>query len=300
MKSNEINFRTDLADERVDVYKKHHKLSEVNGVLITNKEEKEYKLTCVEVTNEEGEKALNKPIGKYITMQLNDLMYTEEEEKQKIIEVLSGQIKDLIKDLENKPVLIVGLGNKDATPDAIGPGTVEHLDITRHLIKYAKNLVKEDAREISAIAPGVLGTTGIETSEIVHSIVKKIKPGFVIAIDSLASQSIERVAKCIQLSNTGISPGSGVKNKREGLNFEALGIPVIALGLPTVVDMATITSDAISRVYNENNMYKKVAEILDTENYMVTPKEIDIIVQIISEILASSLNVALRLTSRGK
>lgn len=291
--SKKINFRTDLADERVEEYQKHTSSNEIDGVKITNYKEEEYKITKVEVLNDVGEKALNKPIGNYITMEIKDVTLIEEDEKEKIIDILSKQISELISKYEKGSVLIVGLGNKSATPDAIGPDTIEYVEITRHLLKYAPHLVKEDTREISAIAPGVLGTTGIETSEIVHSIVKKIKPGFVIVIDSLASQSIERVAKCIQISDTGITPGSGVKNKRTGLNEKTLGVPVVAIGLPTVVDMATITTDVISRIYKEKNVYNEVIEVLDTENYMVTPKEIDIIVQKISEILASSLNVAL-------
>ena len=291
--SKKINFRTDLADERVEVYKKETSLDEIDGVKVTKSGSEQYKITKVEVLNEQGENALNKPIGNYITMEIKDVTLIEEEEKQVIIETLSNQIKQLIKKLDNASVLIVGLGNKSATPDAIGPNTVEYIEITRHLMKYAPELLKEGVREISAIAPGVLGTTGIETSEIIQSISKKIKPGFLIVIDSLASQSIERVAKCIQISDTGITPGSGVKNKRKALNEKTLGVPVIAIGLPTVVDMATITSDTISRIYKNQNVYNEVVEVLDADNYMVTPKEIDIIVQKISEILASSLNVAL-------
>lgn len=288
-----IDFRTDLADERVETYKKETSAENIDGVKVTKSNEEEYKITKVEVLDVNGEKALNKPIGNYITMEIKDVTIIDEEEKQKIIEKLSKLIEELIVKYDNSSVLIVGLGNKSATPDAIGPETVEYVEITRHLKQYAPELLEENAREISAIAPGVLGTTGIETSEIVQSVTKKIKPGFVIVIDSLASQSIERVAKCIQLTDTGITPGSGVKNKRKGININTLGVPVIAIGLPTVVDMATITSDAISRIYKEQNVYNEVVKVLDTENYMVTPKEIDVIVQKISEILASSLNVAL-------
>lgn len=290
----EINFRTDLADERVEEYKKVNSSEEVDGIIITKSVESDCNITHVEIINETGEKALGKPIGNYITIEIKDVSIITEDEKQKIIEIVSKKIKNLIVKFENKSVLVVGLGNKNATPDAIGPDTIEYIDITRHLLKYAKNLIDPTVREISAVAPGVLGTTGIETSEIVHSIVKKIKPAFIIVIDSLASSSIERVTKCLQLSDTGITPGSGVKNKRIGLNEKTLGVPVIAIGLPTVVDMATITSDTISRIYDDKeNVYEEVAKVLDTENYMVTPKEIDIIVQKISEILASSLNEAL-------
>ena len=326
-----LNFRTDMADERVDTYKRVHNLSEIEGIKVTDEENGKLKITTVDVLNENGAKTVSKDIGKYITIKVEDIKYLEEEEKQLSIKEISSKIKELVKIEENQikeesnnknygSVMIVGLGNIYVTPDALGPKVVKYVDITRHYLKFTDGLIDKNTREISAIAPGVLGTTGIETSEVIFSIVDKIKPNFIIAIDSLASGSVDRLGNTIQLSNTGITPGAGVKNKREGLNKETLKVPVIAIGVPTVVDMATITNEAIDKLidstetgyeefYNNaektNNgaisllkkegRYNMIANVLDTENYIVTPKEIDEIVDIVSEIIASSINVALKL-----
>lgn len=326
-----LNFRTDMADERVDTYKRVHNLSEIEGIKVTDEENGKLKITTVDVLNENGAKTVSKDIGKYITIKVEDIKYLEEEEKQLSIKEISSKIKELVKIEENQikeesnnknygSVMIVGLGNIYVTPDALGPKVVKYVDITRHYLKFTDGLIDKKTREISAIAPGVLGTTGIETSEVIFSIVDKIKPNCIIAIDSLASGSVDRLGNTIQLSNTGITPGAGVKNKREGLNKETLKVPVIAIGVPTVVDMATITNEAIDKLidstetgyeefYNNaektNNgaisllkkegRYNMIANVLDTENYIVTPKEIDEIVDIVSEIIASSINVALKL-----
>lgn len=213
--------------------------------------------------------------------------------------------------------MIVGLGNIHITPDALGPKVASYVNVTRHLLRYAKELITEPVNEISAISPGVLGTTGIETEEIIHAVVENVKPDVIIAIDSLASMSVSRVGKTIQLSDTGITPGQGVGNTREGLNEKTLGRKVVAIGVPTVTDMATITNDAIDKVldsvddeiknYTNNvtkesnevleimyseNRYNKIANILETENYIVTPKEIDAVISKISEIIASAINEA--------
>lgn len=326
-----LNFRTDMADERVDTYKRVHNLSEIEGIKVTDEENGKLKITTVDVLNENGAKTVSKDIGKYITIKVEDIKYLEEEEKQLSIKEISSKIKELVKIEENQikeesnnknygSVMIVGLGNIYVTPDALGPKVVKYVDITRHYLKFTDGLIDKKTREISAIAPGVLGTTGIETSEVIFSIVDKIKPNCIIAIDSLASGSVDRLGNTIQLSNTGITPGAGVKNKREGLNKETLKVPVIAIGVPTVVDMATITNEAIDKLidstetgyeefYNNaektNNgaisllkkegRYNMIANVLDTENYIVTPKEIDEIVDIVSEIIASSINIALKL-----
>lgn len=213
--------------------------------------------------------------------------------------------------------MVVGLGNINITPDALGPKVASYVNVTRHLLKYARELITEPVNEISAISPGVLGTTGIETEEIIHAVTENVKPDVIIAIDSLASMSVSRVGRTIQLSNTGITPGQGVGNTREGLNEKILGRKVVAIGVPTVTDMATITNDAIDKVLesvddeitnytndvgkgsnavmdilNSENRYNRIANILETENYIVTPKEIDAVISKISEIIASAINEA--------
>ena len=316
MNKSYLNFRTDMADERIDIYKKVHNLSEIDGVIVKSTDTDNVKITTVDITNENGEKALSKKMGKYITIESLNMEYLTEDEKQILISKVAEQIKILVND-DHKSIMIVGLGNIYVTPDALGPKVVKYLDITRHLLKFAKEYVDSNTREVSAISPGVLGTTGIETFEIIESVVNKVKPNMVIVIDSLASQSVHRVGKSIQLSNMGIVPGAGVKNKRVGINEETLKIPVIAIGVPTVVDMATITNEAIDKLIensqkeitefnnenlndkhsssifnllNNDNRYSMITNTLDTENYIVTPKEIDEIIDKMSEILASSIN----------
>ncbi|MDF2866503.1 MAG: hypothetical protein K0R72_1321 [Clostridia bacterium] len=316
MNKSYLNFRTDMADERVDTYKRVNNLSEIDGVIVKTTDDNDVRITTVDITNENGENALSKKMGKYITIEAPNVKYLEENEKQILISKIAEQIKILVEG-DQKSIMIVGLGNVYVTPDALGPKVVKYLDITRHLLKFAKEYISSNAREVSAISPGVLGTTGIETSEIIESVVKRVKPNVVIVIDSLASQSVNRVGKSIQLSNKGIVPGAGVKNKREGINQETLNIPVIAIGVPTVVDMATITNEAIDKMLenskkeieefnneniskdhsktifnllNDDNRYSMIANTLDTENYIVTPKEIDEIIDKMSEVIASSIN----------
>ena len=232
-----LSFRTDMADERVDTYKRVHNLSEVDGIKVTKKKKNGIITTIVEVLNENGEKAVSKKMGKYVTMEISDMNYLGEKEKEDVKKQVSLVIKELIGDDKKKSILVVGLGNISVTPDALGPKVVKDIDVTRHLIKFAKELVEPNTRSVSAISPGVLGTTGIETSEIINSIVEKTKPDIILAIDSLASGSIHRIGNTIQFSNTGITPGEGVRNKRDEINEENLGVPVIAVGVPTVVDI---------------------------------------------------------------
>lgn len=314
-----INFKTDMADERVDTYKRVNNLTEIDGVKVKSKNDEIVTTTTVDVLNENGATALSKEIGKYITMEIKDIKYLEEKDKNKIINTLSNEIKNLIGEDKTKSILVVGLGNIYVTPDSLGPKVVQSVDITRHLINFAKDLVEPDTRSVSALSPGVLGTTGIETSEIITSVCNEVKPDIVIAIDSLASSSINRLGTTIQLSNTGITPGAGVRNKREGINQNTLNVPVIAIGVPTVVDMATITSEAIDKmvevttqkiengdnsvskeqiervinIFNDDNKYNMIANALDTDNFIVTPKEIDDVIQIVSDLISGGINMSI-------
>lgn len=314
-----LNFRTDMADERVDTYKKVKNVSEVDGIKVNTESRNGIVTTVVDVLNEQGKEALKKEIGKYITIEISDLSKLEKENNDEVASVLSNKLKELIGSDNTKSILVVGLGNEAATPDALGPKVTKEVNITRHIINFAKELVEPNTRSVSAISPGVLGTTGIETSEIILSVVEKIKPDIIIAIDSLASSSIQRIGNTIQLSNTGITPGAGVRNKREGLNQDTLGIPVIAIGVPTVVDIATITNEAIDKMLNsakkemeefsnkiiakgqiesifeyleKDTRYDMISNILNTENYIVTPKEVDEVIEEMSSIIACGINKA--------
>lgn len=304
-----LNFRTDMADERVDTYKKVHNLTNIDGIKVTSSKDDIVSTTIVEVLNENGEKAVSKKIGKYITMQIKELSYMEDGEKERISKIIADKLKELIGDDISKSILVVGLGNIYVTPDSLGPKVATEVEITRHLLHYAKELVTTRTREISAISPGVLGTTGIETAEIVSAISKKIEADMVIVIDSLASQSIDRIGTTIQISNTGITPGAGVRNKREGINKDTLGVPVIAIGVPTVVNLKTIMDEGINEFIGDlqdkaqSNEYlnelkeKGEFNISDDDNHpynnmIVTPKEIDDLIENMKDVIARGINYA--------
>ena len=227
------NFRTDLALERRDLYRKAHNIeNEVEG--IETEEEKindDLIVSRVKVTNEKGEEAIGKPQGNYITIDIKKLKIATEEEIQKASEVVTKELKVLLgKHVgAQDPILVVGLGNIYVTPDALGPKVINEIDITRHLLEYMPEVLDKNTREVSAVSPGVLGTTGIETLEILRGIEDNIKPKLMSVIDALSSRSIERISSSIQLADTGIVPGAGVGNARKELTQNTLGIPVIAM-----------------------------------------------------------------------
>ena len=262
-------------------------------------------VTKVKILTNEGAEALGKPIGNYITIESQMMNDEVESIDNKIIQKVADTIKDISHLVKKDTVLVVGLGNGDVTPDALGPKVVENLQITRHLIEYAPEYVKEGTRAVSAIIPGVLGTTGIETSEIVKGIVERVKPDLVIVIDALASKNMDRISKTIQIADTGIIPGSGVGNSRFAITKETLGVPTIVIGVPTVVGIPTIVDEAISYVIEKTTEDDTEKEELKNKNYMkeilenkkfdfmVTPKDIDDIINNLSNLVANSINVAL-------
>ena len=210
------------------------------------------------------------------------------------------KLKEFLKQLivqGKDSVLVVGLGNMYVTPDALGSKVVKGIDVTRHILKLTKDILSEDTREVSAICPGVMGNTGIQTSEIISSVSKIVNPKYVIVIDSLMSKSIKRVGASIQISNTGITPGSGITGINTQIDEDTTNAKVISIGVPMVVDMATITNDALNKIENttdeRNERYQKIAQSLDTENYIVTPKDIDELIEIMSEIISQSINEAM-------
>ena len=307
------NFRTDLALERRDIYQKANKLNQIDGVESTEEEINDnIKVSRVKITNSKGEEALGKPIGTYVTIDVKKLKMAGEEEIQKTSEVLTDELKKRVEMHVNnqEDILIVGLGNIYVTPDALGPKVINEIDVTRHIIKYLPQYVDEGTRPVSAISPGVLGTTGIETVEILKGIVENIHPKLLIVIDALASRSIERISSTIQISDTGIVPGAGVGNTREEISEKSLGIPVVAIGIPTVVELATLVSDGIdifidrlqekaeSNEYlnklQQNDKYEEVKEALNVGDYnmIVTPKEIDDLIENMKDIVARGINFA--------
>ena len=309
-----MDFRTDMAVERRDLYRKANKIEdEIDGVDCQEEEMEDIKITRVNVTNEQGEQALQKPIGTYITIDVKRIHNIEPEKEDKIVEVLKNEIMSVVDKHIGKQdeIMIVGLGNLYSTPDSLGSRVVNEVEITRHIKIYLPQYIDENTRSISAISPGVLGTTGIESAEIIRGIVDKVKPKMILAIDSLCSKSVSRINKSIQISDTGIVPGGGVGNSRDELSEKTLGIPVIAVGVPTVVEMASITNDcldlfiedlqkkaesndALNKLKDEDN-YQKIKDALipNDYNFIVTPKEIDELIDSMKDILSRGINEAL-------
>ena len=290
-------FRTDMAVERRDLYKNANKIEdEISGIECDEEVFDDIKITRVKITNEEGEKALQRKMGNYITIDIKKINNITENKESEIIGIFSKELKKIIDMHINKTdeILIVGLGNLYSTPDSLGAKVVENTEITRHIKIYLPNAIDANTRSISAITPGVLGTTGIETVEIVKGIVGNVKPKLVIAIDSLCSKNLERINKSIQISDTGIVPGGGVGNKQEELSEETLGIPVVAIGIPTVLDAATIVIDTLNACnikVNENEIVEKMK--LNNFNFIVTPKEIDSLIENMSNIVSEGINISI-------
>lgn len=306
-----FNFRTDLAVERNDIYAKANQNNKTDGIEVTEEQISDFlKVTKVEVVSEEGQNAIGKPIGTYTTLDIKNIRVLDDEEEDKIIEVLKSKIQELVDKHVSKQdsILIVGLGNIYVTPDSLGPKVINEIEVTRHVIKYMPQYVEEGTREISAISPGVLGTTGIETLEVIESIVAKINPKLVIVIDALAARSIERISSTVQLSDTGIVPGAGVGNTRKELSQNTLNVPVIAVGIPTVVESAVLVNDSldilITNLQNEAKSNEYLNELKEKDNYeqikealsvgeynmIVTPKEIDEMIEIMKDIISSGIN----------
>lgn len=307
------NFRTDMADERRDIYKKINNLNEIPGIETEERNDSNnIKVSKVKVLDEKGEEAIGKPVGTYVTIDIKNLKFAGEEEIQISSKSVTKELNELIEKHISKEdgILIVGLGNKEVTPDALGPKVVQDIDITRHLLTYAPQVLKEGTRPVSAVSPGVLGTTGIETLEIIKGIVDNVKPKLLIVIDSLASKSVERISSTIQIADTGIVPGAGVGNKRKELSANTLGIPVIAIGVPMVVDLATITDDCldlfITKLQQEAKSNDYLNKLKEQDNYeeiknalipndfnmIVTPKEIDDLIENMGSVVARGINFA--------
>lgn len=264
-------FRTDLAVERREMTP-----GEIpDGVVFEESDSLGIKTTKIEITNENGEKALDKPKGRYITVELDDF-FSAKGDCDAAVNAVSGSIGELLS--PDGLVLVAGLGNENITPDALGPLCVNRIFATRHISEKSGQLGLPELREVAAISTGVLGQTGMETGEILSSICEKIKPSAVIVIDALATGSAKRLGKTVQITDTGICPGSGVGNSRKKLDSRTLGTTVISIGVPTVIDASTLCG-------------KKET---DTEKMMVTPRDIDRIIDEMSSFLALSINLALQ------
>ena len=313
-----INVRTDLVLEAREIYKENHKdEGDIDGIEVVEESEKNIKVTTVKVKNEEGAKKIGKPKGNYVTIDIPDFTAYDGETMDRVSEVVSEILGRLIKIDTKKTALIVGLGNWQVTPDALGPKVTEKIMVTRHLQTVMPEAIDDSVRPVCSIAPGVLGVTGIETVEIIKGVVEKIKPDLVICIDALAARRVQRVNTTIQIGDTGISPGAGVGNNRKQINEETLGVKVIAIGVPTVVDAITITNDTIDLVIDslisqsssgtdfykmlksldKNEKENLIKEVISTKNntdMIVTPKDIDLVINSLSKIIANGINMAVQ------
>lgn len=293
-----FSFKTDLALESREIYQKaKEKNSEIPGIsTFIDNTDNDILLTSVKILTDEASQALFKPKGNFITIESTHLNAEIPHLDSKIIKKVSKTLFETGKINEKKSILVVGLGNSDVTPDSLGPKVVEKLEITRHLAKYSPDLMPDNHRLVSAIIPGVLGTTGIDTCEIVKGIVEKTSPELVIVIDALAAKEVHRVGTTIQISNAGIVPGSGVKNNRNEISLKTLGIPVVAVGIPTVVSIHSIVYDVTSPHLSEEQKNRVINSITLNKKYdfMVTPNTVDDIVNNLSRLLSESINLALR------
>ena len=319
------SVRTDLALEEKERFESDN--VEIQGVILEEDydEEREIRVTRVQIETENGAKAMGKPVGTYLTLEAPNLAVPDEQYHMEIASQLSRYIRELIdKNAKGKEkdisILVVGLGNRDVTPDALGPYVADHLCVTRHIVKeYGKYAMgMEHTSMISAVVPGVMGQTGMETTEIVRGIVKETHPDMVIAVDALAARNSRRLNRTVQIADTGIHSGSGVGNHRCGMTEESLGVPVIGIGVPTVVDAATIVNDTMEnfiralersdslkgagevlRSYNAGEKYEFIKELIapHLNGMFVTPKDVDEMVHQISHTISEALNMVF--TSEG-
>ena len=313
---NSFSVRTDLAIEARELAQQNAQAEDqLEGVDVETKEDPDYFLTHVRIHSEEGSRLMGKPKGDYITLESEKLKENDVECHEKIIKLLAENIRSLVNFGEDDCILVAGLGNWNITPDALGPKVVSKILVTRHLQGTLPEEIEKTVRPVAAVSPGVMGITGIETGEILKGIVDKLQPSLLIAIDALAARRSNRINAAIQMSDTGVAPGAGVGNKRMMLDKESLGIPVIAIGVPTVVDAATLVNDTMDRILGEmmqqtekgsafyqtlqsleqEEKYQMITDILGpyTGNMFVTPKEVDAVVDRLANIIANAINIAI-------
>lgn len=309
------NIRTDLAMETRERFVSDH--VEIPGVSVeeTYDEEREIRTTRVVVETENGAKMMGKPVGTYLTIEAPNMAVPDEDYHREISKKLAEDIKELVPERkEEVSVLVVGLGNREVTPDALGPYVADHLHVTRHIVKeYGKYAMgKDQVYLVSAVVPGVTGQTGMETLEIVKGVVEETEPDFVVAIDALVARNSKRLNRTIQITDTGICPGSGVGNHRLALNSETLGVKVIGIGVPTVVDAVTIVNDTMEnfivalessellksvgetlRSYNEAEKQELIRELIapHLNGMYMTPKNIDDTIKRVSFTISEALNI---------
>ncbi len=298
----QIQVRTDLALEATENIRKEAS-GKMHGVIVEEYDcMEDVHVTRVVITSKNAAKSIGKPIGTYITFEAPNLQEQDEDYHRDISEELAKELRSVLPKIdEEKSILVVGLGNRDVTADALGPETVDNLFITRHIInEYGKKAYHaERMHRISSLVPGVMAKTGMETAEIIKGVIAETKPDIVIVIDALAARSTRRLNRTVQITDMGIHPGSGVGNHRNALTQESLGVPVVAIGIPMVVDAATIVVDALEKLATELDSGKESLDYFrnsaDTQlhNMYVTAKNIDETTKRLSFTLSEAINIAL-------
>lgn len=290
-----MNIRTDLAIENREMYHEKNGKDEIEipGVEVkVEHPQEEICVTRIRITNEIGGKMMGKPVGNYITIEIKGLEEQEEERKQEAAKVLAAELSRLIKFHFHLKVLLIGLGNQKITPDSLGPTTIEKVKVTRHMFLITHADGDDQVSCVSAMIPGVMATTGMESAELIHSAVEITKPEIVLAVDALAARNVERINTTIQISDTGISPGAGTGNMRKDLTEKSLGTRVVAIGVPTVIDSRTLILDNLEGFLTnpaavEDHIERK------GESMLVTTSDIDRVVEDFSEIISEAINIVL-------
>jgi spore protease len=291
----QFQVRTDLALEETERVKKAAK-GEMCGIELEEYDVRDnVHISKVNIISKNASKNLGKPMGTYITIEAAELIEPDEDYHREISLQIAKQLKEIIPDFDKeKSILVVGLGNSDVTADALGPYTIDNLCITRHILReYGKKAYNSTKiNSISALIPGVMAKTGMETAEIIKGVINETKPDIVIVVDALAARSTKRLNRTIQITDTGIHPGSGVGNHRKAITSKTMGVPVIAIGIPMVVDAGTIVSDALTSAMVEASFFTKVIDN-QLANMYVTPKNIDETTKRLSFTVSEAINIAL-------
>ncbi len=282
--------RTDLALEAREVWEENSEEStELSGVWARDTEVNGFAVSRVKILDERGARTLGKPVGSYTTIELPEILRRDAKGFPRAIETVAGELSALLPPSRGC-VLVVGLGNAEITPDAVGTNAINHIMVTRHLVERMPETFGK-LRRVSAIAPGVLGMTGVESGEIIRGVARHVNPDFIIVVDALASMKLGRLCKTVQITDTGIVPGSGVGNSRAAITEKTMGVPVIALGVPTVVDIATI----VTSVAEEAGMQIPDGALDEyREKLLVTPKDIDVHISDVGRIIGYAVNTALQ------
>ncbi len=276
--------RTDLALEEKELWDESAEdTTELPGVLANERERQGIPVTMVKILDEQGAQALHKPVGTYLTLELTALHRRERDGFRRAAEALGAELRTLMDLQAGQTVLVAGLGNRAITPDAVGPKALDHLMVTRHLVQQMPDLFS-GYRPVCAVSPGVLGVTGMESAELLHGVAAQVKPDCMIVIDALASRGLDRVCTTVQLSDTGITPGSGIRNAREAFDRKRFGIPVFAVGVPTVVDVETLLEDCSLKMPTE--------PMVGVGSLIVTLRDIDARVDQIAKLVAYGINLA--------